>query len=631
MSTPLEYLKRYWGHSEFRGSQETIIGSVMGGRDVLALLPTGGGKSACYQIPALLKPGLCIVVSPLIALIQDQVNSLREKGIKAVALTGGIPAEELIDLLDNCQYGNYKFLYLSPERLKQELILERVAQMQVNLIAIDEAHCISQWGNDFRPAYLDCAILRKAKPGIPFIALTATATRKVAVDIMENLEFRDPLVVKDSFSRPNISFTVLREEDRQYRLLRLCQVNPASAIIYVRTRRAAEEMQFYLQKQKLGATFFHGGLSGQEKKSRLTEWLGNKSRIMVATNAFGMGVDKPDVTLVVHYQIPDSLENYFQEAGRAGRDGQPAIAVLLTNGHEENQVRSQFLDIMPKVSFLKLLYLKLNNYFRIPYGEGNEERFQFRFTDFCQAYNFNTTLAYNGLQLLDQHSVIALSPSFSRKTTVQFLSSKQQLFAYINAKKDQGPVVQALLRTYGGVFDYETKINPLLIAKKAGVTEETVLSVLSQLSKDGIIDYSAQGTDLEVTFLVPREDDRTINAFAPRVEALQKIKREQLEQMLRYVGNERQCRSRQLLRYFGEPEPERCGNCDVCKSNSPAEPYLRETIRGKILELLLEKKLTSRKITAVLQYEEPLILEVLRSLLEDRNISVNSKNEYTIL
>lgn len=383
MRDPQEILKKYWDYEDFKGSQKAIIDAVLNGKDVLALLPTGGGKSLCYQIPAMASEGLCIVVSPLIALIQNQVQQLKDIGIKSIALTGGISREDLNNLLDNCIYGNYKFLYLSPERLQQEIVKDRIAQMEINLIAIDEAHCISQWGNDFRPAYLNCSLLRDIKPEVPVIALTATATAKVARDITENLKFKEHQIFKDSFSRKNIYFGVIWEEDKQRRLYELCKNTDQSGIIYVRSRRMAQVIAAFLNKKNISATFYHGGIPKEEKEKKLNLWLNNKVRIMVATNAFGMGIDKADVTLVIHYQIPESLENYYQEAGRAGRNGLPAKAIMITNKDDELQLKSQFLKVLPDVKFLKLLYNKLNNYFQIPYGTLTEEIFQFRFEEFC--------------------------------------------------------------------------------------------------------------------------------------------------------------------------------------------------------------------------------------------------------
>ena len=361
-------LKQFWGYDDFRESQKQIISTVLSGQDVLALMPTGGGKSICYQVPALAKDGICIVVSPLVALIQDQVSQLKKRGIKAIALTGGIPPNDLNDLLDNCVYGNYKFLYLSPERLQQSIVQERIQQMNINLIAIDEAHCISQWGNDFRPAYLECSILKELVPGTPMIALTATATPRVVADIVENLELENVEIFKDSFSRSNINFKVKRSEDKLYQLKKYMEKISGSSIVYVRSRKMSISLANFLIKNGISASFFHGGIPKSDKEEKLNLWLSGKVRVMVATNAFGMGVDKPDVRLVIHYQIPDSLESYFQEAGRAGRDGEPSTAIIITSNEDEDKAKQQFLSTLPDVAFVKQVYSKLNNYFQISYG-----------------------------------------------------------------------------------------------------------------------------------------------------------------------------------------------------------------------------------------------------------------------
>lgn len=630
LQDPTEILQRYWGFSEFKGSQEQVIDAILEGRDVLALMPTGGGKSVCYQIPALAKTGICIVVSPLIALIQNQVDSLKKRGIKAIALTGGIPYTEVNDLLDNCLYGNYKFLYLSPERLQQEMVRDRIQRMDVNLLAIDEAHCISQWGNDFRPAYLNCSVLRELLPEVPMVALTATATRKVARDITDNLRFQNPLTVKDSFSRDNIAFTVLLREDKRHRLKQFCTQTTESGIVYVRTRRSAQEIAQFLNKNKCTSTYFHGGISKNEKEERLNQWLQNKIQVMVATNAFGMGIDKPDVGLVVHYQIPDSLENYFQEAGRAGRNGESARAILIINRADEMQVKNQFLSVLPKIDFLKLLYNKLNNYFQIPYGEGNDQNFQFRFNEFCEIYKLNPVLTYNGLRILDQNSVIALSESFTKKTTVRFLSTKHQLFEYLGHNKVIAPIIQTVLRTYGGIFDYDTRINTVLLSKKANVGERKVTGVLEQLQKDGIIDYHAHHSDLEIAFLVPREDDSTINSFARKVLEQQQVKIDKVESMLAYIKNDKICRSKQLLLYFGEEKDKDCGICDVCAGNNEVVQDVEKLIAKDVLKFLREKPRSSRELIPALPYREDVILKVLRNLLEDGDIGINAKNEYKL-
>ena len=628
LESPKEILRKYWGYSEFKGSQQKIIEAVLNRQDVLALLPTGGGKSLCFQIPTMAKEGICIVISPLIALIQNQVDSLRQRNIKAIALTGGIPFNELNNLLDNCVYGNYKFLYLSPERLHQEIVQERIQQMNVNLIAIDEAHCISQWGHDFRPAYLECSKLRELAPDAPIIALTATATEQVAKDIVSNLQFNNPLVFKDSFSRPNIAFAVIWSEDKHYRLKILCSKARSSVILYVRTRRLTQELANYLNQNHCSADYFHGGIDKKDKEKKLNAWLHNKVQIMVATNAFGMGIDKADVSLVIHYQVPDCIENYFQEAGRAGRNGEPAMAVLLTNKADESQVRNQYLSVLPDVPYLKEIYKRLNNYFQISYGEGYDEMYQLNFNNFCETYSLNILMTYNALRILDQNSVISLSESFSKRTTVRFVTTKDQLFSYLEKHKAIAPAIQTILRTYGGIFDYDTKINTSLLSKKAAMPEEKVQIVLKQLQDDNIIEYVAQQNDLSITFLVPREDDRTINVFAHKIKQQQQLKADKVENMLAYTKNDNICRSKQLLTYFGENKETDCGICDVCVNRLKQENVTSKSISDDILALLEAKNRTSRELIAVLNHPEHAVLDVIKQLLANGIIKINTRNEY---
>ena len=621
-------LQKHWGYDRFRGSQQEIINAVLDHQDVIALMPTAGGKSICYQIPALSVEGICIVVSPLVALIQDQVSQLKGKGIKAIGLTGGISQDELIQQLDNCIYGNYKFLYLSPERLQQRLVQERIANMPVNLIAIDEAHCISQWGHDFRPAYLECSILRDLHPGVNLIALTATATTRVVNDIKENLRISEGSFFRDSFLRENISYRIIFDENKPRRLLDLCSQFQKSIIVYGRTRRQTIELTRLLHKDGVRAEYFHGGLPREEKAKKLNAWLENDIQVMVATNAFGMGVDKPDVGLVVHYQIPDCIENYFQESGRVGRDGSEAKATMIVGPGDEAIARDQFINSLPDISFLKLLYKKLNSYFQISYGEGNDLTFRFNYNDFCQVYKIDPSMTYNGLQILDQYSVLSLSQSFSRRTTLQFTVSKEVLLSYLEKNPKLVPLVQNTLRTYGGIFDFDTKINTALLAKKTGLEEATVHHMLEILAKDDIVEYQGSHTDLEITFLVPREDDSTINVFAPKLKDLQNLKADKLNTMLNYVQNNQKCRNIQLLKYFGEVKKDSCGKCDVCVDNLDKGPSIFTDMVHDILDALEQSRKTSRQLIKDLPYEEKEILLMLQRLLEEEQIEINSRNEY---
>ncbi|MGB3144483.1 MAG: RecQ family ATP-dependent DNA helicase [Maribacter sp.] len=626
--TPNEVLREYWGFESFRGSQEEIIRALLNGKDVLGLLPTGGGKSICFQVPALIKEGICIVVSPLIALIENQIEVLQSKGIKAVGLKGGLRFSDVDALLDNCIYGGYKFLYLSPERLQQELVQERIQAMNVSFVVVDEAHCISQWGHDFRPAYLSCSVLRELHPNVPIAALTATATKKVELDIVSSLQMTHPLVKKDSFYRDNLAFKVIQTEDKKYQLQLLCAQVRQSSIVYVRSRKIAQELSSFLNNSGLSATFYHGGIDQKSKTARLHRWLDDKIKIMVATNAFGMGIDKPDVVLVVHYQIPDSIENYFQEAGRAGRNGSLAEAVLLTNKTDEYLVKKQFLDVLPDVDFVKLIYKKLNNYFQIGFGEYPEESFRLNFNEFCSVYKLNTYLTYNALLVLDRNSVISQSENFTKKITIRFKTDKASIFRYMEQNPKLENFIKVVLRTYGGVFEFDTQINPYLVAKKTNLPEAVVQQNFEQLAKDEIIAYTNVHSDLEILFLVPREDDRSINPFAHLIAEQNSLKQEKLSKMLNYINTTRTCRSVQLLAYFDEKQSGVCGICDVCKQNLTSDGH--QELKMRILESIRNRPNSSRTLQRELSLSQEKLITNLKELLEDKIIQLNSKNEYEI-
>lgn len=609
--------------------QEAIIQSVLDGKDTVALLPTGGGKSLCYQVPSLVLEGICIVISPLIALMNDQVHDLRERGIKALCLTGGISLDELVTLLDNAKYGNYKFVYLSPERLQQEVVQNAIKQMNVNLIAVDEAHCISQWGNDFRPSYKNISILRDIHPLVPIIALTATATTEVLEDTICQLKMELPSVFKKSFFRENISYQVLFEEDKLYRLQRLLKDKKGSAIIYVRNRKATVETSDHLNKLGILSAFYHGGMSRQEKEKILASWKSDKISTIVATNAFGMGIDHPNVRFVIHTQLPDSIENYFQESGRAGRDGSYAQAIILYNAHDKILVQKQFLEALPTPNDLKALYRNLNNYFQISYGEGEFTEHEFNFTDFCTTYTLNTLLTFNGLNTLDRLGVIQLSKEFRQSSRLKFLVPSEMVLDYFKKDVVISVIGKTILRLYSGIFDTPIKVNMELIASKSGQTVEKVRNTLKILDRDQIIDLTLFETDASLTFLLPREDDKTINVVSKSVEALNDKKRKQVESVLDYISDDRTCKSIQLLRYFGEEVAQNCGICSVCATQkSTATKKEIVLISEKILLLLEESECTSREITEKLTFVESKILYVLQLLLDAGKIGINTKNQY---
>ena len=629
-NTPKEILSKYWGFDSFRGSQEEIINAIINGQDVLGLLPTGGGKSICFQVPALSKEGICIVISPLIALIENQVNNLQSLGVKAIGLKGGLKFNEIDKLLDNCIYGNYKFLYLSPERLQQELVQERIKSMNVSMFVIDEAHCISQWGHDFRPAYLSCSILRELHPTPPMVALTATATKRVSEDIISSLELTYPLVIKDSFFRKNIGLEVQFTEDKRGYLKQYCQQVQQIAIIYVRSRRMAEELSKFLVQNNISATFYHGGVDQNKKTERLELWLKNNYKIMVATNAFGMGIDKPDVELVIHYQIPDSVENYFQEAGRAGRNGAFAKAIILTNFTDKVLVKKQFLDILPSVAHVKMIYKKLSTFFQIGYGEFTEARFHLNFNEFCSIYKLNTFVTYNTLQILDRNSVISLSENFSKKITIKFITDKDTLYRYIDQNNKLADFINIVLRTYGGLFEFDTPINTYMLSKKTSMPEYKIHENFELLAKDEIIEYSSATSDLEMFFLVPRDDDRTINLFAKNIEEQNQLKIEKVNAMLSYIENDTVCRSIQLLGYFGELQEQPCGICDVCMSQKTENTSVVHA-KIKIIKALKEKDAGSRELQLKLNISQETMISALQELLEDNLITLNNINEYQLL
>jgi ATP-dependent DNA helicase RecQ len=628
MIDPKEILRRF-GHESFRPAQEEIINAALEGRNTLALLPTGGGKSLCFQIPALAKEGICIVISPLIALMQDQVNNLKSKGIKAMSLGGRLAFNELDTLLDNCIHGNYKFLYLSPERLQMEIVQNRIARMNVNFIVVDEAHCVSQWGHDFRPAYLKIPALKKTKPEATWMALTATATPKVMEDMLGLLEIDEPKIVRKSFERENISFQVIEREDKFHNLLKILEKNPGSSIIYMRNRKESMELARFLNEHGESAEAYHGGTSSEDRKKFLKEWLDGKIRAIVATSAFGMGIDKPDVRTVIHYHLPESLESYYQEAGRAGRDGKPSKAIILCNKPDLGRVEKQFVSVLPTVKSTKEVYRKLQSYFGIAYGEGENTLHDFNFYDFCQTYGFNMPKTHKILELLDRMGVISLTKQYQKKSVVQVLVSNKQLLFYLDENIKCENLVKTILRTYPGVFDYETDIDLGLLKSKTGLSEKEIAKFLEDLSNEKIISLLLAKHDANIVFLVPREDDLTINPFSKYIEQQYKQKQERVASVLDYATDKTTCKNRKLLAYFGEKTTEDCGICSVCLERKRGKSNVEvKTIRKNILGVLENGSFTSNQIIEKTGFQTDDVLNVLRDMLAHGIVGLTGSNEY---
>lgn len=620
-------LQKYWKHDKFRQPQEQIIQNVLEGKDTLALLPTGGGKSICFQVPGMILNGICLVVSPLIALIKDQVENLEKKNIKAVALLGGISQNETSDLLDNCEFGNYKFLYLSPERLQQDWVLERIKKLPINLIAIDEAHCVSQWGHDFRPAYLKINILKEHFNKTPFIALTASATLRVQQDIIESLKLNNTTTFKGSFKRENLSYYVVLTEDKLHKIEQILNKNKQSSIIYVRNRRSCIETSENLNKLGYSSTFYHGGLSIKDKNTNMKKWMDNECQVMVATNAFGMGIDKPDVKTIIHIQLPENIENYYQEAGRAGRNEEKAFAILITSPGDIETAKNQFIEVLPNKDFLKNVYHKLNSFFKIAYGEGYNSKFSFNLNQFCNQYKLPVMKTYNALQFLDRQSIITLNAEFSEKTSIQFVLESKEIIRYMSLHRNEEEIITNILRTYTGIFDIETNINTVLIAKKAHVTEKEVLKTLENLEQNGCIIIAKLNNDSSITFNEIREDNLTINRVSKYLENQNNLKKNQFNEVIHYINNE-QCKTNFILNYFGEKTNENCGVCSYCMSLKKSD---RNLIQNQILKLLEKAPISSREIENQLSFSTKEILNAIQVLLESEKIKINKTNQYTLI
>ena len=588
-------LKKYWGYDDFRGIQREIIESILSGHDTLGLMPTGGGKSITFQVPAMAMPGVCIVITPLIALMKDQVHHLRQIGIRAAAIYSGMERDDILRTLENCILGTTKLLYVSPERLSSQLFQKKLSHMQVSFITVDEAHCISQWGYDFRPSYLEIASVRHLLPGIPVLALTATATPQVVDDICDKLKSpntSDFSVFRMSFERKNLAYLVRNTPDKHYELIHILEDQSGSAIVYVRSRRHAREIAEHLCEAGLSATFYHAGLDLADKDRRQRDWQHDQVRIMVATNAFGMGIDKADVRIVVHYDCPDSIEAYFQEAGRAGRDGQPAQAILLYNSSDNGKLSKRIDDTYPPRDYIKDVYEHLAYYYQIATGDGYGVTHEFNIDEFCQRFRHFPVRVHSALQILQRAGYIDYDEEADHQARVRFLVGREDLYRLEQLSPEEDRVIIALLRNYGGLFADYGYIDESIVAQQAGLTQPQTYDVLKALAQRHLIDFIPRKQVPYIRYLQRREDKEHIQLPRQVYEDRLEQYRLRINAMLRYAQSSDTCRSRQLLAYFGETKTQDCHQCDVCLANEGrlVTKEGQQDARQKILSLLADHK-----------------------------------------
>jgi ATP-dependent DNA helicase RecQ len=629
-SSPLDILKKYWDYHQFRPLQEDIITNVIAQKDTFVLLPTGGGKSVCYQIPALCMDGVCLVISPLIALMKDQVQNLTKKGIKAIALDSSLSFQDLDRELNNCLYGNYKFMYLSPERLQSDLVLERLRNININLIAVDEAHCISQWGNDFRPAYNNIQKVKELLPNTPTIALTGSAKPKVVEDIIENLQLKNSTVFKSSFKRDNLAYMVFETDDKQGKLLKILKKNLQSSIIYVRNRKQTKQLADYLIELGISSTFYHGGLTSKEKDNHFKLWLKNEAQVMVATNAFGMGIDKPDVKTVIHLSPTENLENYYQEAGRAGRNDEKAFAIILTNKSDIPALENQITHALPEVSDLKFVYKKLCSYLGIAYQEGEHVTYDFNIYEFCKRYQLNITKTVNAITFLDRQGVLRFSKEFKNKTTLQFLVDNYNLIRYISTHKQHNTILNFILRKYGGAFESTITVDLNLIATQLKITKSSIKEQLLSIEKNNIIKLELFDSDINITLLEPREDDRTINRISRFLVQQNELKTSQFLSVANYIQTTNGCKEQQLLNYFGEDTTTNCGICSFCISEKISKKENSLNLQEQLIDALKSNSQNSLELLNLLQCDPEELLETLRALADQSKIELLPNNKYRV-
>jgi len=619
-SAPREILKKYWGYDSFRALQEEIINSVLQGKDTLALLPTGGGKSICFQVPALCKDGLCLVVTPLVALMTDQVENLKRHGIVAVEMHSGMHPREVEMAFEKCADGRAKFLYLSPERLETRKFREMLRAINVTLIAVDEAHCISQWGYDFRPPYLKIAEVRNIFPEVPVLALTATAVLRVVEDIQLKLEFQNKNVFSKSFVRKNLAYVVSREEDKIKKLLRVCTGVQGCGIIYVRNRRLTKEIAEVLMHNGISASFYHAGLEPAVRLTRQHDWMNGKTRIIVATNAFGMGIDKPDVRLVVHLDLPDTLEAYYQEAGRVGRDGAKSYAVMLFNEHDIVNSRHHLELAWPDPETVRQVYQALGNFLQLPVGAGKDVSFDFDFEKFSSSYKMKPVTVFSALKILERDGYITLNDAWDDPSRLFFACSKEDLYRYQLENAEADKILRIILRSYSGVFTDFTRINENEIARRSGIDSPKITELLTRMQRLGIIDYLPHKSTPQLIFNTERLNPDDIALSKTFYSQRKKEAFSMLESIISYATSETECRSRMLVSYFGETKSENCEVCDVCLTRRRKEINGKKSlaIEHQIFNILSNRSFSITDLVCKMShFKENDVLSILRYLIEE--------------
>lgn len=633
MESSKDLLKKYWGFDEFRQPQEEIIQNAIADKDILVLLPTGGGKSICYQIPGLLRKGITIVVSPLIALMKDQVQQLKSKGILAGAIYSGMSLKEIDTTLDNCIYGGYKFLYVSPERLSTDLFLERIAKMHVSMVAVDEAHCVSQWGHDFRPSYLKINELREVLPKVPIMALTATATAEVKKDIQAHLELVEPKVFIKSFVRPNLSYSVFQEEDKESKLVSIVKKVAGTGLVYVNTRKESITVAQLLRQNQVNADFYHGGLHFDTRSRKQDLWMKGTTRVMVATNAFGMGIDKPDVRFVVHFSPPKNLEAYYQEAGRAGRDGNKSFAVCLYHPFDVTRMKENITLGYPSTEFVKQVYQALGNYYNLAVGSHPEESMDFDLGTFSDSYRMELIQVYHALKKLEESELIQLSESFYSPSKLSIAVDNTELYKFQVAQANYDPLIKAILRLYGGeLFSTYLTISEKKIAQLLKSTEAQVSKWLLKLDELSIFDYQPAKDQPQLTYLQPRLAPNRLNLDVQKWKGLKERDEKKLEQIIDYLEEEGKCRAVSLSNYFDEMDAEDCGVCDYCLEKKRAEhSELDYSQLDKKLIKLCDSPLSIDEIIKLLpDFHKDLIIAQIKDLVDRSLITQNSEGKFLV-